>query len=183
MCAGASAYPSIPLYRPEIVKGRLLTVSNQSSGSEWLRGPAPPWAVLIRRIALDRAWRIVRNEPVPLTGQPLPTANTAVDEDRTAAEPIIAREDMAPLSAIGKSKKRRPRKPEVVPLIEEGASLVKSGKETMNSAANMIAKREWSKYEGVTAHEKIAQSQEALAQQIRKGIAALEVTTPQLTNM
>ena len=53
MCAGSSAYPDIPLYRPELVKGRLLSASDQSSCSERSRGPAPPWAVAIRQTVLD----------------------------------------------------------------------------------------------------------------------------------
>jgi hypothetical protein len=53
MCAGSSAYPDFPLYRPELVKGRLLSASDQSSCSERSRGPAPPWAVAIRQTVLD----------------------------------------------------------------------------------------------------------------------------------
>jgi len=96
MCAGSSAYPDIPLYRPELVKGRLLSASDQSSCSERSRGPAPPWAVAIRQTVLDRAWRAVRNEPAPATDQPsMPvtideTANTGADPwnaDPAADEP------------------------------------------------------------------------------------------------
>jgi len=72
MRAGSSAYPDIPLYHPEIVKGRLLSVLGST---QRVRGPAPPWAVAIRQTVLDRAWRVVRNEPAcPDEQSPMPTA-------------------------------------------------------------------------------------------------------------
>jgi hypothetical protein len=61
-------------------------------------------------------------------------------------------------------KPRRVRNPEVKVLIAEGVRLVDSGEHTMNSAAKLIAKREWRK--------EIAASEDALADQIRRGISA-----------
>jgi hypothetical protein len=49
--------------------------------------------------------------------------------------------------------------------------MVKSGEETMNSAAEIIAEREWPNHERLLRKPA---SQAALAQQIRKGISGLQ---------
>jgi hypothetical protein len=77
-------------------------------------------------------------------------------------------------------KQRRSRNPKVEELISEGAELVKKGKETMHSAGKIIAEREWQKDENLLAPNKIAQSKEALAQQIRKGIAQILRSVPNI---
>jgi hypothetical protein len=104
MRAGSGAYPRVPLYRPELMRGRLLPASDSLRPFERIRGSAPPWSILIRRAALDRAWRAVRNEPAAATDQPsVPvtideTANTdadpwsadpAADEPAERAPPIL----------------------------------------------------------------------------------------------
>lgn len=92
MCAGSSAYPDIPLYRPELVKGRLLSASDQSSCSERSRGPAPPWAVAIRQTVLDRAWRAIRNEPA------CPDEQSSDAAERPLTAPQVEEVDSKPIS-------------------------------------------------------------------------------------
>jgi len=65
---------------------------------------------------------------------------------------------------VPKPKKRRVRNVRVKELIAEGVRLVKRGEETMHSAAKLIAKRDFSK--------KLAASEDALVDQIRRGISA-----------
>jgi hypothetical protein len=144
--------------------GELLTAYGRFSGGEREPipamqcahdGPSARWTKIVYKAAeLRQCFPLLTNDGATL-------AATGTDAIPLSAAP----KKVAPGSSVVKPKKRRPRKPAVAGLITEGVGLVNNG-QTKNSAAIAIAAREWQK------NRTLANSENALADQIRRGISA-----------